>query len=503
MIIADGSKHFGDFKVGYATIQGELSLNGASTNLYLHNPVSFRPDANEDQSIHGVLHDKTRVSLMKCVAPPITGSAIVGSERYAFADIFPHFVVHGRRHLGPAEKSVEAIRFVTDDAATIFYDFDAFSSVLRPRRFIRGLTKSNGKIVDREIAVGRQPQIAYFTGKGEIFKAMTIIGDVSASHNPRANFGGPNGVFIGNFITVNIAFPGRSTFANAIDGVVTMLLFLELIAGRRQNLKNVFLDVGRKPKDRATLEVYWSMPATREGTPDDRKPQPADLPIMAAQHPESFAQILESWLARHDEWREPRTRMWNSSSKGRAYDTDRLIGAANTFDILPTSALLPEPKLSAELIAARDKARDLFKELPEGAERDGVLSALGRMKGSSLRQKIAYRAQPIIERLPSLFHNLVRVTDLAVDCRNHFVHGSEPKADYTKNFFKTVPFLTDALEFVFAATDLMDAGWDIVEWRTHGTTMSHPFGRFCVDYGASVEQLNSVLRVKDRIPVSR
>ncbi len=112
-----------------------------------------------------------------------------------FAEVFPHFVVSGSRHLGTAQKLVAAIQFVTDDASSIFYDFDAFSFVLRPDEVIQHLTHTNSKAIGRDIPFGNSPYVAYFTGKTEIFSAATALGTVSASHNPQTNWGGPDGVY--------------------------------------------------------------------------------------------------------------------------------------------------------------------------------------------------------------------------------------------------------------------------------------------------------------------
>ncbi len=111
----------------------------------------------------------------------------------------------------------------------------------------------------------------------------------------------------------------------------------------------------------------------------------------------------------------------------------------------------------------------MFKKLPVSAQRDSVLGALGRMKKSALKQKINHRAELLLTNSLSQYSRMNEVIDLAIDCRNYFVHGGEPKIDYTKHFFATVPFLTNTLEFVFATSDLIEAGWDVAEWRVPGS----------------------------------
>lgn len=59
-----------------------------------------------------------------------------GDERSYFANVFPHFVVRGTQHLIPDEKVILEAHFVIDDATTLFYDFDAFGSVINARPLI-------------------------------------------------------------------------------------------------------------------------------------------------------------------------------------------------------------------------------------------------------------------------------------------------------------------------------------------------------------------------------
>jgi len=59
--------------------------------------------------------------------------------------------------------------------------------------------------------------------------------------------------------------------------------------------------------------------------------------------------------------------------------------------------------------------------------------------------------------------------------------AGDASLDYDANFDR-VTFFTQTLEFVFAASDLVEAGWDIKAWSTTGTTMFHPFARYRINY---------------------
>jgi hypothetical protein len=162
------------------------------------------------------------------------------------------------------------------------------------------------------------------------------------------------------------------------------------------------------------------------------------------------------------------------------------------FDILPSSAVPPDVPLCEELKSARESCITIFKELPRSPERDSVLSALGRIGKSALKHKIRYRGKFLVDKVGDRFPNLFTVTDEAVNCRNHYVHGSEPTFDYG-NEVDSVIFFTDTLEFVFAASDLIEAGWDIRAWTEIPTSMSHPFGRYRVTYMERLRKLQSLI----------
>jgi len=53
-------------------------------------------------------------------------------------------------------------------------------------------------------------------------------------------------------------------------------------------------------------------------------------------------------------------------------------------------------------------------------------------------------------------------------------------------------FFSDTLEFVFATSDLIEAGWDMKVWIARGTTMSHPFGSYWASYSDRLRALKAL-----------
>lgn len=298
-----------------------------------------------------------------------------------------------------------------------------------------------------------------------------------------------------NVIPLRIDYSEPVFFEMMMRHVATLLRFFETIAGRRQQVPEFIINVQSEDSDTSRLQVHWSHAPSRDGAEDaDRKPHPGDILLNPVDDPAAFSSVLANWIGHDNLRRDARQRFSNCFAKQSTYSHGRLIGAANMFDILPSDAVPQGVELSPELSEAKEAAQRVFGRLPQSIERDSVLSALGRLGKSSLKRKIRFRAERIIGARGDRFSDLFLVTDEAVNCRNHFVHGSRTSFDYTEHF-DVVCFFTETLEFVFAASDLIDSGWDIATWTRQGTTMSHPFGGFLVSYTGGVRRLKEVLQL--------
>lgn len=488
----ENSKRIGRFAVTpNRDIFGELTLAGANSSLFLHDKDEFSSLTFPEDCVKGTLQDLTKVSLIGCIPLSGTGSGGQQGERYHFATVFPHFVVLGTSHLAPSEKTIAEALVVIDDATTLFYDFDAFGSVINARPFIEEIANANEGVIRRRVETGADPQILYFSGKCEICTVDTVLGRISASHSPSRNLGGPEGIWLKNTISVSLAFPKPVAFQECIEGVSTILLYLGLLVGRPQNLVRLHLRTHDDQGNANLLEAYWCMRPKRDPEHESPKPHPAEVLLDAVRRREEFTRVLASWLARQETWRDARSRFFNSFGWQSLYNVDRLVGAANMFDILPSSAVPPDIELSDEVKAAKAAGQKLFGGLPESQERNSVLGALGRLGKSSLKQKIRHRAKWIIDATNGRLNEITTVTDEAVNCRNHYVHGTDARFDYTKSGM--LEFFTDALEFVFATSDLIESGWEIKAWSDKGTTMAHPFGRFLAGYRTNLEQLKTLV----------
>jgi hypothetical protein len=472
-------------------IHGELKIRGEATSLYLHDKEFFSPGNIPNRCIRGILHDLTHVTLVDCVCPPVPGSFSRGDDGYHFADVFPHFVIHGESHLDPHAEVIDEISFIIDDAVRLFDDFDAFGSLLFDAQpYVDQIVKA--RTPDRLIETSEDARLIYFTGKTNVCTAETIYGKVAVERRPGFDFGGSRGAYLQNKIVIVLAFPTSLAFHKAISHVSVLIDFLGLLVGRPQNLLSLGIRMGCAAEKPVALEVAWSHAPKRDKAAESKKPGSFDVLLDAVRDTAQFSGVLTRWLERQEAWHGARWRFFQVFEKQRKYDPDRLIGAANMFDILPASAVPDNVLLAPEITQARAQSRAMFKVLPQSPERDSILGALGRLGRPALKHKIRHRAQTLVEIGSDLFPDLYTVTDEAVNCRNYYVHGTTSSFDYDRNF-DLVTFFTNTLEFVFAVSDLIEAGWDFRAWAMRGTTMSHPFGSYRVNYRLGLGRLREVL----------
>ncbi len=474
-------KQPGRFFISGKELHGEITLDGPKTSLYLHDKERFNLNVVPEDVITGVLHDLSSVSLVDCMLPAGTGHVRRGEDHYFFANVFPHYIVHGDRHLRPTEKIVTEISFVMDDASTLFYDFTAFGHVLNARPHIEQLIQADG-LADR-VKPGPNPQILYFTGHHEIFSVETEIGRIFGSHNLKMKPWGPDEVSLSSAISTTIAFKEDVWFRDAMTHAYMLLSYFGLLVGRPQNIVSLRIRVRDDSEIPVYLDVIQSMPFHRNDDLDrNEKPHPGDILINAIKKPEEFSEVTTNWIAQNKERNDARQRFFTLFREQRHYSIDRLIGSANMFDILPKAAVPATVELSNDLEKARDSARNSFQQLLKSPERDSILSALGLLGKASLKHKVRYRLKKVTDVLPAAFPEIEMVCDEAVNCRNHYVHGSEAPFEYS-NDSSALYFFTDTLEFVFAASDLIESGWDMKDWIGGGHFKhTHPFGQYREGY---------------------
>ena len=125
-------------------VQGDLILKGAKTRLDLYSKDFLSTHALQESCILGALHSRMKVSLVDCITTQGIGSGSRGDERYHCASVFPHFVIFGNQHITSVDRTITDVSFHVDDAASLFYDFDAFGSVIDARLRSRWSLRASG-----------------------------------------------------------------------------------------------------------------------------------------------------------------------------------------------------------------------------------------------------------------------------------------------------------------------------------------------------------------------
>ena len=457
---------------------GELALNGEGTILKVH--------ANEPlhvgnvEHVKGIAYTGDYITLIDCLSSGHGARYSTDGSCQYHADILPHYVSIGSSHLDPEASCIKAIHFTATDLQDLFYDFDAFSTVINALPIIDSVLEERRKM--RPVQAGEHPIVSYYTGKGCVIEAPSSIGKISVHHRPSYGMGGPAGVYIKNRMVVSIEPSEPATFSESLQRMYDIGCFLSVVAGRAQGIKHIQLETSQSVDGvPVVLSVFPCFPWKTGRKSEYYKPHPGDVPLDPIHAPEEFRAVLANWVERHESWHTARTRYLGCLRKGNNYDFDRLVAAANMFDILPADAAPAKNQLSPELAEAKRACRELLRKIPQGVDRDSVLGALGRMGQPSLPKKVFYRATIVESQLGDKVPDLAFAAGIAVKLRNYFVHGSLDGLEYEK-IEPFLAFLTDTLEFVFAASDLIDAGWSALRWSRRSLGSGHSFSRFLTGY---------------------
>jgi hypothetical protein len=468
---------------------GQLLVNGPNSRLKLTSRSTL-PDLRKIQHLCGTTLDLQKVTCIDCLPLSQNSPFNVNRGTYYCAEVFPHFVAVGNEHIDPDFASVYSISFTVDDLSSLFHDFVAFGRVTDAMPLMDSVLSEIRQ--NWPVEAGEYPEIVYFTGKQKIIEIETDIGKFSIIHRPSTSIGSPDGIYFKNRMLVSLELDSPITFRESIKRIIVIAQFLSMIAGCEQCAHNIQLQTAA-PEGKAwpPLSIYWSYAYGIHWSNDSySSPNSNDVPLDPIRRPEEFSNVLKNWVSRQETWQTSRFRYINCLSKGGYYDVDRLVAAANMFDLLPEEAVpLPE-KLPGDLAQALKECKGIMKALPVSPDRNRALSDLGRIGKPSLTKKALHRTNMVMESCGCEFKDLNCVIHKAVQCRNYFVHGSP--FDFNA-FSKFVPFFTDALEFVFAASDLIEAGWDIKRWGGEPHSNGHPFARFKATYNNTFAQFKPLI----------
>ena len=394
----------------------------------------------------------------------------------------PKCIVFGDHHLSAEDDVVLRIHCNLDQSVEIFDDREAYGTIVNRSEIVERIVAMQKP--DGPIAVDDWNWVAYYTGRKNVFSSDTAIARISADHRPDFTMGDSASFGLIKKTDLSLEFQRPVTVMESLHRVDRTLQFFDLVVGRSQLVSEV--RIATEMDDVSDpAHVYASAYVDSCRSPEGRESGINTILINPVQEAREFSRVLEDWVARDDKWGTARARLRRVWS-GRSYGVDRLVAAANVFDLLPGDTYGSKPSLSEDLDTAKQRARELFRALPESQERNYVLGCLGRVGDWTLKRKIRHRAESLVNTIGALVPSIDDVVREAVALRNDYVHG--PSGGYEQRS-KQLVFFTDSLEFIFLASDLVDAGWDIEKWCKKPMSAGHPFGDYLASYQANVAML--------------
>lgn len=512
--MTDDSTYNGIFTPADVDGSGHLTIAGANSALKLVTTPGRLLKNAEYQDFHGLLADGRCASALECIRQG--SSQRVLSERPKAAppgrpreqvDYFPHYIVIGETYINSGERLISAIQYHFENASRLVNGHRTFQS-LHPtpdeaRRLLEGDHRRKAEMAKQynwgdwpfDPEIGDHPQLHYFSGVWEIAKIEAEVGTVSLHNQPTSNFGGSEGIWFKNQILIVLRFHKAHNLADATRALYRLHNLFELALGRRQRLLKIELETAHATKKTPDApaeplhELHWSYCNEAVQT-ESESAHSGDALLDAVRRRQEFTNVVSGWLNSGPALAEARGRF--AAAFYGTYGVDRLVGAANMFDLLPEDRVPRALELTADMREAVEKCRAIFKVLPNSFARQSVLSALGRVGLASLRDKVLHRSEVVHRAVPNRFVDLHIPIIEAVRCRNHFVHGSDAAFDYTEEF-GSFAFLTNTLEFVFAISDLLELGWSFQTWSEHGLGMSTELSSYVVNYKAHLTELKAVL----------
>ena len=442
-----------------------LAIAGKNTELKLSTSSaseSFRTDIRDH---HGTLNDGSKASLLKCFPTKVTDYGW-GERAQHETNFFPQYVLIGGSFISSEDSIIQAIHYHFENVDCLANGFRTFGTIRPDRDQFRKILEADHKRREKnardhqwerqefELQIGEAPLLQYFSGVWEIAKCDARIGSVTLTNRASHGLGSAKGVSIDNQVTVSLEFAAPTPVSQAISSLGIVHGFFELCLGRRQRCLWIEAELVKGEAERddpipPCLDVYWSYGNARVS--GETEPTLfSDVLIDAGRQKLGFARVLSGWLDSAESVGDARSRIANSFPSG-SYSVDRIVGSANAFDLLPDTHVPSRKEVDGRTMEAVRECREQFRALPESFARQSVLSALGRVGTSSLRDKICHRAEIVAEADPRMFAELRLPCTQAVLCRNHFVHGSKGVFDYWEEYNAFV-FLADTLEFVFAAS---------------------------------------------------
>jgi hypothetical protein len=310
----------------------ELLIEGENTSLIIHSRHEI-PYSPEPHSLFGESLDHKKISLFECVgdSPNFEGTY----PNFSFKrSSFPHYVIIGSRHIIEDERVFESVSFCTDDLGLLFSASGTFGAARPDPQELQDLLDKS--FFPPRVAVGENPTIFYFSGIQNSVDADISIGLFSVALEFSAKISDHSGIHCPATTVATLRFKEAKNLNELLDDVVAVLQFLTVIAGRYQGIERINVGVSSSGLDAEqsnaeAMSLHWSYAPT---SPKNVASNIRDIPITPDFDKVEFYKIFYNWMLRHNSWLPARLRIINWQKNGRQYDENRLVAAANAFDII-------------------------------------------------------------------------------------------------------------------------------------------------------------------------
>ena len=478
-----------------AKVTGQINLKRAglfdSVVVSIYEDSFFRVDRGK--SLHGI-SEAGKVSLLDCVTGGDLGSTHWDDFAIHHGDVSFRYALFGRDHVAGDQDCIRGMRFKLEGVEkTVFMRaaIHSYGWIHNPHEeILDAISRNRPDYLEGEFVEG-QAMVSYFTGGYELLpRTPTVLGTISASRIVNADrFGTSERP---PYITIDFD-DEPTTVKGAWRKMREVRQFFAWIMGYAPAWSDVVVftstcnDDGHRVGDDGRPDEGLEALGPNEWKETPSSERLFGTLIDASKHAEHFMAVMGKWFERNrDGRRRSANNRYFGSLEGMASRVlqDGIVSAANTFDLLPPTDKPPPAPLSEPLSAILKEARQrVRKEQPSSAQRDEVLSGLGRINaGAPLRSVVQHRAQVVLEHFGhDQLQGLGEVIRQAVFCRNHYTHGpyegSERRLDFSD--VDVVFFLTDTLEFIYAASELLLCGWNQARSLSYDW---HPLGGYVKGY---------------------
>jgi hypothetical protein len=468
-------QHLAHFTVHGADHAGALNLDGPNTRLDIFSDDFLHLKDEEMACVRGVSKEGVSISAIYCVPLVISGSATYHGKQKRYITLRPNYVVLGPGYLEPKENVVTSVSFTFSEANNLIYDWGTFGSILRKHRMsfgqLREILRGVRKRPKRRRR-GGDLNLYYRWGRDPILEADCDIGKIEVWNATREAMPSPSGLDVHNRVRVTCRFANPLNLDEALRIRHQLMVLFELAAQGRQNVEDITLEHKDMPQG-SPLAFY----ASNEERKKVDELMPTDALVNGGLHEDEFSRILVGWMNSALDRSAARRRFIDGFRHGRSFNTDRLVGAANAFDLLPATDFIKQGALPPEVETLLAELENQVKSAAKGSaavneHKERLLNNLGLVRGLNLRNKVLQRWATVPGCITSRLLAMPEAIVHSVRARNFFVHGSAINTS-TEDMFALAPFFTDTLEFVFGTSELCRCGWDAERWAKEGYSLSH------------------------------